>query len=683
MTPMNRRGFVAAAAAMGAAAASVSLNPQTAQALAGHLPQATRTPTRTDGLPYDDETDFGDADRGFVAAFTGGPITDATGRTVWDPGAYRFLTEAEDAHEGRGENGSGDGSGRGGQGGGDGRPGDDGGGHAGPATVDPSLWRQARLLSRQGLYRVTDRIYQVRGLDLSNMTIVEGDTGIIVIDPLISAETAAAALRLYRTHRGDRAVRAMIYTHPHVDHFGGCRGVLPDGAGDVPVLAPKGFMEHAVSENVYVGTAMARRAGYMYGSTLPKNAAAQVGCGLGLTVSLGTVGLIAPTRYIGATGEEVVLDGVRIRFQMTPGTECQEEMNFLFPDLRAVCMAENATHTMHNILTLRGAQVRDAHAWAGYLTESIGLYDGAADVAFASHHWPTWGNDAIVALLTHQRDLYGYLHDQTVRLINRGLTGTEIAETFRLPPQLEGVWANRGYYGSLSHNVKAVYQRYMGWFDGNPAHLWEHPPAEEARLYVESLGGQAAVRARARHYADRGELRFAVTLLNHAVFNDPRDSRAKRQLAALYTRLGQAVENAVWRNFYLTGAQELLHGITPRATATLGPDMYLALTVGQIIDSLAVRVDGPKAWSLRIVMDWHIGADCWHLRLANGLLTWTRDDRPAADAALTLRMTKPQLLTLLAGKGTAGITMTGDRGLLPRLLAVLETPEPDFPIVTP
>ncbi|MCX5230705.1 alkyl/aryl-sulfatase [Streptomyces sp. NBC_00233] len=665
MTPMNRRGFVAAAAAMGAASASVSLNPQTAQALAGHLPQGagtpTRTPTRTDGLPYDDVADFADAERGFIAAFTGGPITTAAGRTAWDPDAYRFLAEAGDTREGHGRHDR----------------------QGAPATVDPSLWRQARLLSHQGLYRVTDRIYQIRGLDLSNMTIVEGDTGIIVIDPLISAETAAAALGLYRAHRGDRAVRAMIYTHPHVDHFGGCRGVLPDGAGDVPVLAPKGFMEHAVSENVYVGTAMARRAAYMYGSTLPKNASAQVGCGLGLTVSLGTVGLIAPTRFIGTTGEEVVLDGVRIRFQLTPGTESQEEMNFLFPDLRAVCMAENATHTMHNILTLRGAQVRDAHAWAGYLTESIGLYDGAADVAFASHHWPTWGNDAIVGLLTHQRDLYGYLHDQTVRLINRGLTGAEIAETFRLPPQLEGVWADRGYYGSLSHNVKAVYQRYMGWFDGNPAHLWEQPPVEEARLWVESLGGQAAVRARARHYAERGELRFAVTLLNHAVFNDPRDSRAKRQLAALYTRLGQSVENAVWRNFYLTGAQELLHGIAPHASAALGPDMYLALTVGQIIDSLAVRVDGPRAWSLRIAMDWHIGPDHWHLRLANGLLTWTQDTRPAADADLTLTMTKPQLISLLAGKGTDGIAMTGDRRLLPRLLSVLETPDPEFPIVTP
>ncbi|MEU9222097.1 alkyl sulfatase dimerization domain-containing protein [Streptomyces sp. NPDC048376] len=648
MNPMNRRGFVAAAA--GAAAATVPLNAQASEASPGRPATGTPSPTRTGDLPYEDRTDFADADRGFVAAYTGGPITTPSGSTAWDPDAHRFLADATEAA---------------------------------PTTVDPSLWRQARLLSRQGLYEVTERVYQIRGLDLSNMTVVEGDTGIIVIDPLTSAETAAAALRLYRAHRGNRPVRAMIYTHPHVDHFGGCRGVLPDGADGTPVLAPRGFMEHAVSENVYAGPAMSRRAGYMYGSSLPTDAAGQVGCGLGLAVSSGTVGLIPPTRYIEATGQETVLDGVRIRFQMTPGTECQEEMNFLLPDLRAVCMAENATHTMHNILTLRGAQVRDAHAWAGYLTESIGLYAGAADVAFASHHWPTWGNDGIVALLTRQRDLYAYLHDQTVRLINKGLNGTEIAESLRLPPQLERVWANRGYYGSLSHNVKAVYQRYMGWFDANPAHLWEHPPAEEARRWVESLGGQAAVRARARHYSGRGDLRFAVTLLNHAVFNDPDDTRAKRQLATLYVRLGRAAENAVWRNFYLTGAQELMHGIEPAPKPTTGPDLHGALTVGQLVDGLAVRVNGPAAWSLRLALDWHVGDVYWHLRLANGVLTWTSDASPAPDSALTMAMTKPQLLALLAGKGTDGITMTGDRSQLAQLLAVLDAPDRRFPVVTP
>ncbi|MDQ8702793.1 alkyl sulfatase dimerization domain-containing protein [Streptomyces sp. LHD-70] len=664
MTPMNRRGFVAATA--GAAAAAVSLNPlTTGTAFAADGPaDAGETPTHTEALPYDDRGDFDDADKGFISAFTGGPIKTKDGRVAWDPGAYDFLRGP------KGGKGAGDGS-------------------SSPESADPSLWRQAQLLAKQGLYRVTDRIYQIRGLDLSNMTIVEGDTGILVIDPLISAETAAAALALYREHRGDRAVRAMIYTHPHVDHFGGCRGILPegaggaDGSGDIPIVAPQGFMEHAVTENIYAGPAMSRRAGYMYGAKLPTGAKAQIGCGLGLTVSLGTVGLIAPTRHVEATGDELTLDGVRIEFQMTPGTEAHAEMNFLFPELRAVCMAENATHTMHNILTLRGAQVRDAHAWAGYLTESIGLYEGRADVAFASHHWPTWGNDAIVGLLTQQRDLYGYLHDQTVRLINKGLTGTEIAETFQLPPQIGEVWANRGYYGSLSHNVKAVYQRYMGWFDGNPAHLWEHPPVEEARRWVECLGGQSAVRARARAYERRGDLRFAVTLLNHAVFNDPDDTKAKRQLAALYTRLGHDSENAVWRNFFLTGAQELTEGVTPGESSTVGPDMYLALTVGQLIDSIAVRVDGPKAWDVRLAVDWHIGDGYWHLRLAHGLLTWTEDEDAAPDAGLTMTMTKPQLLALLAGKGTEGITMKGDRSLLTALLSVLDKPDKNFAIVTP
>lgn len=645
---MNRRGFVAAA--VGAATTTVPLNPQTSEASSGPGRPGTPSPTRTDSLPYDDRTDFADADRGFIAAYTGGPITTPSGRIAWDTGAYRFLADADEAL---------------------------------PTIVDPSLWRQARLLSRQGLYEVTARIYQIRGLDLSNMTVVEGDTGIIVIDPLTSAETAAAALRLYRDHRGNRPVKAMIYTHPHVDHFGGCLGVLPDGTDGIPVLAPQGFMEHAVSENVYAGPAMSRRAGYMYGTKLPTDAAGHVGCGLGLAVSTGTIGLIPPTRYIQATGQEVTLDGVRIRFQMTPGTECQEEMNFLFPDLRAVCMAENATHTMHNILTLRGAQVRDAHAWAGYLTESIGLYTGVADVAFASHHWPTWGNDRIIALLTQQRDLYGYLHDQTVRLINKGLNGTEIAESLRLPPQLERVWANRGYYGSLSHNVKAVYQRYMGWFDANPAHLWAHPPAEEARRWVESLGGQAAVRARARHYTNQGDLRFAVTLLNHAVFNDPTDTRAKHQLAGLYIRLGRTTENAVWRNFYLTGAQELMNGAEPAPKATMGPDLYQALTVGQLIDGLAVRVNGPDSWSLRLAIDWHIGDTYWHLRLANGLLTWTTDAGPDPDAELTMTMTRAQLLALLAGRSTDGITMAGDASQLTRLMSALDTPDANFPIVTP
>ncbi|WP_338673550.1 alkyl sulfatase dimerization domain-containing protein [Streptomyces sp. SCSIO 30461] len=647
MTSMDRRGFVAAA---GAATAAVALNPQTAQAYSGQLHAGAVSATRTDGLPHDDRQDFKDADRGFIAAFTGGAIKNKAGATIWDTDAYAFLSKAGDTP---------------------------------PKSVDKSLWRQARLVARQGLYKVTERIYQVRGLDISNMTIVEGETGVIVIDPLISAETAAAALALYRAHRGNRAVKGMIYTHPHLDHFGGCRGVLPDGGPGIPVLAPRGFMEHAVSENVYAGPAMVRRASYMYGTLLPKGADVQVGCGLGLTVSDGTVNLIPPTQYISATGQEVTVDGVRIQFQMTPGTECQEEMNFLFPDLRAVCMAENATHTMHNIITLRGAQVRDAHAWAGYLTEAISLYGGKADVAFASHHWPTWGNDSIVELLGQQRDLYGYLHDQTVRLMNKGMTGSEIAETLRLPPALERAWAVRGYYGSVSHNVKGIYQRYMGWFDGNPANLWRHPPVEEARRYVACMGGQGAVRSRAEQYARKGDLRFAVTLLNHAVFNDPKDTRAKRQLAEVYTRLGHASENAVWRNFYLTGAQELTKGVGKAKGQAFGPDVYASLTIGQLIDGMAVRINGPKAWGLKLAVDWHIGDDYWHLVLTNGVLTWTSGTKPGPAAGLTMTMTRDQLLVMLLTKSTKGITMTGNPLLLVTLMAVLDEPDMHFAIVTP
>ncbi|MFF1713105.1 alkyl/aryl-sulfatase [Streptomyces sp. NPDC058268] len=634
MTPLNRRSFVAAAA--GAAAAAVAMNPQTASAI-------DREGTDKGG------DDFADADKGFIAALTPGVVKNGKGQVVWDGDAYGFLKK--DA----------------------------------PKSANKSLWRQSQLVSKQGLYKVTERVYQVRGLDLSNMTLIEGDTGVVVIDPLISAETAAAALKLYRTHRGDKKVTGLIYTHPHVDHFGGCRGVLPDGAGDVPILAPDGFMEHAVSENVYAGTAMQRRSGYMYGALLPKSPAGQIGCGLGQTVSLGSIGLIPPTKDITETGQVETVDGVRFEFQMTPGTEAPAEMNFVLPELRAVCMAENATHTMHNIITLRGAQVRDARQWAHYLNESVVLFDGRVDVAFASHHWPTWGGATIVELLEQQRDLYAYMHDQTLRMINKGMTGREIAEEIELPPALAGVWANRGYYGSLSHNVKGIYQRYMGWFDGNPAHLWEHPPVEEAKRYVKAMGGRTATVAKAKAFAGSGDLRFAVTLLNHVVFADPGHKAAKSELAKLYVMLGQASENAVWRNFYLTGAQELREGVQDSPTSVASADMLMALSVDQLIDSVAVRVNGPKAWDLKLRMDWSLPAlgKIWHLTLRNGVLTYRSDTKRDPDVGVTLTMTKPQLLAMLGGKGLGDIKVEGDAKLLAVLLGVVDKPDPNFAIVTP
>ncbi|MDF5755947.1 alkyl sulfatase dimerization domain-containing protein [Spongiactinospora sp. TRM90649] len=604
-------------------------------------------------LPFHDRADFEDADRGFVARLSPGVVRAAGGKVVWDNDSYAFL---------------------------EGDP---------PPEANPSLWRQARLCAKQGLYEVTGGIYQVRGLDLSNMTIVEGERGVIVIDPLVSTECAAAALRLYRDHRGERPVTGLIYTHSHVDHFGGARGVID--AEDVPILAPAHFIEHAVAENVYAGTAMNRRALYMYGQLLPHSPEGRLGCGLGMGTSSGTVSLIPPTLDITHTGQEETIDGVRIVFQLTPGTEAPAEMNFLFPAQRALCMAENATHNLHNILTLRGALVRDARVWARYLDEAITLFADRADVAFASHHWPTWGRANIVRFLTRQRDLYAYLHDQTLRLLNRGLNGTEIAEVMRMPPALEQAWHTHGYYGSVSHNVKAIYQRYLGWFDGNPAHLWEHPPVEQARRYVECLGGSAAVLKTAERYLQDGDLRFAATLVNHVVFADEGDRAARELLARVYTRLGHGAENATWRNVYLTGAAELAGGPSSPPTDTTSPDMLGALSPEQVFDSLAIRVDGPRAWDERFVIDWHLtDLDERHrTTMSDGALTHRRtpsgkgggDGQDGAD--LTLRLTSRRLLDLLIQGFPDDLDHDGDIAVLHRLAAVLDEPTRNFAVVTP
>jgi alkyl sulfatase BDS1-like metallo-beta-lactamase superfamily hydrolase len=602
--------------------------------------------TTAPDLPFHDVTDFEDADRGFVGALVPGVVTGADGRVVWDNDSYAFLSEEC------------------------------------PDTAHPSLWRQGQLVARQGLFEVCDGIYQVRGLDLSNMTVVEGDNGVIVIDPLISAETAAAALALYRTHRGDRPVMAVIYTHAHIDHFGGVRGVLD---GDVPILAPLGFMESAVSENVYAGVAMSRRAAYMYGAGLEKGPAGQIGCGLGMTNSVGSIGLVAPTVDITTSGQEEVLDGVRIVFQLTPGTECPAEMNFYFPDRRALCMAENATRNLHNLVTLRGALVRDARVWASYLDDAIHLFAGSADVAFASHHWPTWGSDRVVEYLTLQRDLYAYLHDQTVRLMNSGLNGTEAAEVMVVPPALEQAWHTHGYYGSVNHNVKAVYQRYLGWFDGNPARLWQHPPTEASLRYVDCMGGSDAVVAKAEAYAAEGDLRFAAELLDRVVFADPGHQKAKDSLARVYERLAHGAENGTWRNFYLMGARELRHGVDAAPATTGSAELLSALTVEQLLDAIAIRINGPKAWDQRLTIDWRFTdlGETHRATLGNGVLTHRAVGAEVPPADLTLILTKSQMLGVLGGAGLEGIDTEGDLGVIVRLLEVIETPDRNFPIVTP
>ncbi|MCX8564106.1 MBL fold metallo-hydrolase [Mycolicibacterium mucogenicum] len=605
-------------------------------------------------LPFGDTRDFEDADHGFIAALEPGIVTAGDGRVVWDNDSYNFLN-----------------------------------GDA-PDSVHPSLWRQSQLCAKQGLYEVVPGIYQVRGLDLSNISFIEGDTGVIVIDPLISTETAAAALALYRAHRGDREVRAVIYTHSHVDHFGGVLGVTSQAdvdAGKVAIIAPEGFTEHAVQENVYAGTAMARRAGYMYGAALDRGPQGQVGCGLGQVGSTGEVALIVPTLDIVATGETHTVDGVEIEFQMAPGTEAPAEMHFYFPQFRALCMAENATHNLHNLLTLRGALVRDPHGWAGYLTEAIDRYADRAEVVFASHHWPTWGQDSIVEYLSVQRDLYAYLHDQTLRQLNQGYTGIEIAETFQMPPALEKAWHTHGYYGSVSHNVKAVYQRYMGWFDGNPGRLWQHPPEASAPRYVAAMGGIDRVVELAQAAFDEGDFRWAVTLLDHAIFTDDNHAAARELYADTLEQLAYGAENAVWRNFFLSGATELRVGRFGTPTQSASPTMLAQLSPEQMFDTFAININGPRAWDLDLAIDVTFGdvATNYRLALRNGVLVHRKvaADPSTAQATVTLA-NKLRLLAFAAGDTSSpGVEVTGDATALPTLLSVVDRPDPAFNIITP
>jgi alkyl sulfatase BDS1-like metallo-beta-lactamase superfamily hydrolase len=604
-------------------------------------------------LPFADTEDFAAADRGFIAALDPGVVKDAVGGVVWDNDSYSFL--AGDA----------------------------------PTSVHPSLWRQSQLATRQGLYEVVEGIYQVRGLDLSNVTFVEGDTGVIVIDPLTCNETAAAALALYRGQRGDRPVVAVIYTHSHVDHFGGVLGVTTQAdvdSGRVAVLAPEGFTEHAIAENVYAGTAMARRAGYMYGTILARGPSGQVGCGLGQAPSIGTVSLIVPTVDIRETGERHTLDGVEIEFQMAPGTEAPAEMHFYFPRYRTLCMAENATHTLHNLLTLRGALVRDPHVWSQYLTEAIETFGGRTDVAFASHHWPTWGQDRIVQFLSTQRDLYAYLHDQTLRLLNQGYTGAEIAEMIELPPALTRAWNTHGYYGSVSHNVKAVYQRYMGWFDGNPARLWPHPPEALAPRYVEAIGGIDRVVELAQSAFDSGDFRWAATLLDHAVFTDADHSTARALYAETLEQLAYGAENATWRNFFLSGATELREGNFGTPGKSSSPELLSQLTPEQVFDSLAISINGPRAWDFDIAIDMTL-TDLdrnYRLTLRNGVLIHSGRPADPATASATITLNKRRLIGLVTGDATSpGVDVSGDPGAVAALLSVLDPPDPKFNIVTP
>ena len=524
-------------------------------------------------LPFADAQDFEDARRGFVATLPEVEIKNAQGRVVWSLREYAFLDDTQ-----------------------------------APPTVNPSLWRQARLNMQHGLFRVTEGIYQVRGFDISNMTLIEGERGVIVIDPLISTEVARAALELYVRHRGPRPVTAVIYSHSHTDHYGGVRGVVDEAdvrAGGVEIWAPDRFMQEIVSENVLAGTAMVRRAQFQFGATLPKGPRGQVDAGLGKVTSRGTVTLIPPTRIVTEPIEVHRTDGVEVVFQLTPETEAPAEMHMFYPTLGALNLAENATHNLHNTYPIRGAQARDANAWAKYLDEARDRFARHADVVFAQHHWPVWGRARVLDFLAKQRDLYKYLHDQTVRLMNRGYKAAEIAERLTLPKSLASTWHVRGYYGTISHNAKAIYQRYLGWYDANPASLNPLPPVERGRKYVEYMGGAEAAIRRARGDFERGEYRFVAEAMSHVVVADPSNTEARRLGAAALEQLGYAAESATWRNAYLLGALELRAGLPAvAARAAVSPDVVRAMSLEHFFDYLAVRLDGEKAEGWRLVINW-------------------------------------------------------------------------------
>ena len=614
--------------------------------------------------PVTDKRDFEEAARGFIATLDTPVIRDAEGKIAWDLNAFAFIDN-----------------------------------ETAPDTVNPSLWRHARLNMHHGLFKVTDGLYQIRGLDISNMTIVEGDTGIIVIDPLVSAEVARAALDLYYKHvpqpnNVNRPVKAVIYTHSHVDHFGGVRGIITQEdveAGKVIVLAPEGFMEEAVSENVFAGTAMSRRANYMYGLLLPYNAKGRVDAGLGKATSKGTLTLIPPTDLVKQTGEARIFDGVVFEFIMAPDTEAPAEMLFYLPAKKALSPSEDTSHTLHNLYTLRGAKVRDAYKWWRALDETITRYGDDAEVVFMMHTWPTWGNENVLDFLKGQRDGYKYIHDQTLRLANLGYTPAEISEQLAFPPSLQQKWHLHGYYGTVSHNAKAVYQHYLGWFDGNPANLEPHPPVEAAKRYVEFMGGAAAVIKKARACHDKGDYRWVAEVLKHVVFADPNNTEARYLQADALEQLGYQAESGPWRGFYLTGAQELRKGMdTTNTSSTTSEDMLNAMSPEMILDYMAVHLNGPRADNTKLVVNWTLpeNADGFTLIVENSVLLYRPGHSKKATATLT--MPSQVLAALIGGAVTldkaaaAGLLrIEGKKESVTDLFGLLDVFAPVFPIVTP
>jgi alkyl sulfatase BDS1-like metallo-beta-lactamase superfamily hydrolase len=612
-------------------------------------------------LPLADPADREDAQRGQIASEPGLVIRSASGSVVWDTTAYGFL--AGDA----------------------------------PATVNPSLWRQAQLNDLHGLFEVTTGVYQVRGYDVSNMTIIEGQTGRIVVDPLTARETAAAAWQLVEKTLGAKPVTALVFTHSHIDHFGGVEGVISAdeiARRKVRVVAPARFLEEASSENVLAGVPMLRRAQFMYGQRLPRGARGHVDTGLGKAPAIGSVGLAVPTDLVAKTPTEIVLDGVRFVFQYTPESEAPAEMTFYLPEKKAYCSAEIVTHTMHNLYTLRGAKVRDALKWSGYIDEALVRFPDA-EVMFASHSWPIWGKARIHDYLAKQRDAYKYIHDQTLRLANAGATPREIAEQLDFPSSLRTSFGNRGYYGTVRHNAKAVYQWYFGWYDANPANLDPLPPEQAGAKYVEFMGGADAVLAKAQASYDAGDYRWSATVLDHLVFAQPGNAAARELLARCYDQLGYRAESGPWRDVYLSGAYELRHGEPARESARLsGASQLLRYTpIERFFDAMATRLDGPEADGVNLAVSFVFTdlGESYRLWIENAVLHHRKlEPGGKAQADVTVRLTKDFWLRLATGQAgirdlvfSDDLDVDGSRTDLLKFFSLLDTPDPDFAIVRP
>ena len=616
-------------------------------------------------LAFNDTQDFKDASRGLIATLPSpGIIPSSKGGAAWDLGQFSFIS-------GGPENNA-------------------------PDSVNPSLWRNAKLNMNHGLFEVVDGIWQVRGYDLSVMSIIRGDTGWIVIDPLMTADVSVVVWKqLVIPHLGDRPITHVIYTHSHADHYGGIRGIVDEAdlkAGKVKIYAPAGFTEAAVGENVIAGNAMSRRAAYMYGNLLPRGVDGVVDAGLGKTTSIGAITLLVPTDFATETGQKLTMDGVEMTVIMAPESEAPSEFMFYIPKYKAFCAAEDATHTLHNLYTLRGAKVRDALLWSKYLQAAIDMFGSDMQVLFASHYWPTWGNDRIIAFLKAQRDMYRYLHDQTMRLANTGYTPLEIGEMLHLPDTLAKQWYCRSYYGTVFHDVVAQYNLRLGFFDGVPANLHRLPPVENGKRYVEFMGGADAVLQKAQKYYDKGEYRWVAEVVNHVVFADPKNVPAKHMLADAYEQLGYQAESSSWRNFYLTGAMELRNGVhkVPFGSSQ-SPDTIKAMPLEMFLDYQGVRLNAERAAGKSISFNFIMTDTKEHylVGVENSALHYSKG-KTSESADATVTMSRTDLNDVMMGNTTmqkqiiAGkAKITGNTQKLGEFVSWLDNFDFWFNIVTP